>query len=63
MPTNDQLREMDEAAAEAKKELLAHLEEWKAHDVVKWWANWYLKAGHKRLGRLFVELARKSAKE
>jgi hypothetical protein len=35
-----------------------HLAGWKAIDVAKWWAAWYLKAGHKRLGRLLVELAK-----
>lgn len=60
MPTDDQMREMDNAAEEAKKELLAHLSEWTAKDVTKWWAMWYLKAGHKRLGRLLVELSKKS---
>jgi hypothetical protein len=58
MPANEQLKQMDDAAAEARKELVAHLEEWTARDVVKWWAGWYLKAGHKRLGRLLVELAK-----
>jgi hypothetical protein len=58
MPTDDQMREMDNAAADAKKELMEHLDDWRAIDVAKWWAAWYLKAGHKRLGRLLVELAR-----
>ena len=58
--TDDQLREMDAAAGAAKKELLEHLDEWSAKAVAKWWAIWYLKAGHKRLGRILVELTRKS---
>jgi hypothetical protein len=61
MANEELMREMDQAAGEAKKELLANLDEWKARDLVKWWANWYLKAGHKRLGRLLVELSKKSA--
>jgi len=58
MATDDQMREMDNAAADAKKELSKHLDDWKVIDVGKWWAAWYLKAGHKRLGRLLVELAK-----
>jgi hypothetical protein len=27
--------------------------------VILWWNRWYLKAGHKRLGRTLVELAKK----
>jgi hypothetical protein len=60
MSSDDQLREMDAAAGAAKKELLEHLDEWSAKAVAKWWAGWYLKAGHKRLGRILVELTRKS---
>ena len=58
MPNEDVMRQMNEAAEEAKKELLAHLDEWKVRDMAKWWAVWYLKAGHKRLGRLLVDLAK-----
>jgi len=52
------MREMDNAAGDAKKELIEHLDDWKARDVAKWWANWYMKAGHKRLGRLLVDLVK-----
>ncbi|HEV8384447.1 MAG TPA: hypothetical protein VGQ11_06205 [Candidatus Acidoferrales bacterium] len=62
MATDDQMREMDNAAADAKKELFTHLEEWKVKEVAAWWATWYLKAGHKRLGRLLVELAKQTPK-
>ena len=60
MSTDDKMREMDDAAAAAKRELLEHLDEWSAKAVAKWWGVWYLKAGHKRLGRLLVELTRKA---
>lgn len=60
MPNDEQMREMDNAAGDAKKELIEHLDEWKATDVGKWMAAWYMKAGYKRLGRILVELAKKS---
>jgi hypothetical protein len=58
MPGNNDLRHMDEAAAEAQKELMANLDHWSARVLASCWAKWYLKAGHKRLGRLLVELAK-----
>jgi hypothetical protein len=58
MPTDDQMREMDNAAGDARKELIEHLDEWNARAMAQWWTKWYLKAGHKRLGRLLVELAK-----
>jgi hypothetical protein len=60
LSTEDKMQEMDDAAKAAKKELLEHLEGWSAKAVASWWAVWYLKAGHKRLGRILVDLARKS---
>ena len=55
MPKDDQ-PEMDEAAKAAEKELLECFDDWSARALAKWWAKWYLKAGHKRLGRLLVDL-------
>lgn len=50
--------EMDAAAEEAKNEI----EGWSAAatgaELAAWYARWYLKAGHKRLGRILVELAK-----
>jgi hypothetical protein len=57
MPREEQ-PEMDEAAKQAETELLAHFDEWSARALAKWWTKWYLKAGHKRLGRLLVELTK-----
>jgi hypothetical protein len=57
MPREEQ-PEMDEAAKEAEKELLEHFDQWSARAVAKWWTKWYLKAGHKRLGRLLVDLTK-----
>jgi hypothetical protein len=61
MATDEQLRAMDDAADAAIEELVEHLNEWTAMDVAKWWANWYMKAGHKRLGRRLVELAKQKS--
>jgi|HubBroStandDraft_1064217.scaffolds.fasta_scaffold223329_2 hypothetical protein len=61
MPAEGQMREMDNAAEEAHKELIEHLNEWNARAVANWWAKWYLKAGHKRLGRLLVEVAKQTS--
>ena len=49
--------DMDKAAADARKEIQDKLGAWKARDVAAWWKRWYMKAGHKRLGRILVELA------
>ena len=60
MPDNaEMMQQMDSAAAEAEAELYKHFPEWKAEDVVTWWSKWYLKAGHKRLGRILVAKGRK----
>jgi hypothetical protein len=48
--------EMDLAAEEAAKELDPT---WSAMELAQWWAKHYLKAGHKRLGRLIVDLSKK----
>jgi len=48
--------EMDLAAEEAAQELNLS---WTAQELAQWWAKWYLKAGHKRLGRLIVVMAKK----
>jgi len=44
---------MDKAAEEAAKELET-LDVEAVRVVAGWWKKWYLKAGHKRLGRLLV---------
>lgn len=60
---------MDSAAVDAQNELLlgsdgAHPEfsTASALDLVRWWDRWYMKAGHKRLGRILVEVARAEQK-
>lgn len=46
---------MDEAAKEAELDL-SNLTEEAVRSMADWWAKWYLKAGHKRLGRLLVKI-------
>ncbi len=55
MPFDEaQGRLFDEAAEKALAELHEHFETWSARELADWWARWYLKAGHKRLGRILV---------
>ena len=57
MISEQEKQQMDEAAKDARKELVSNLESWSAKEVVRWWKNWYMRAGHRRLARLLVELA------
>ena len=50
--------DMDKAVQDAAQELDPS---WTAQEVAQWWAKWYLKAGHKRLGRLLVTMSKKKA--
>ena len=52
------LAEMDAAAKEAEKDL-ATLDQTAVQTIAAWWSKWYLKAGHKRLGRIMVRLSKK----
>ena len=52
------LAEMDTAAEEAEKDLTT-LDQAAVETIAAWWAKWYMKAGHKRLGRIMVRLAKK----
>jgi hypothetical protein len=52
------LAEMDAAAGEAEKDL-ATLDQAAVETIAAWWSKWYMKAGHKRLGRIMVKLAKK----
>ena len=59
MPFDEaQAAQMDEAAQKALGELRENVETWTARDLIKWWAGWYLKAGHKRLGRILVGISK-----
>jgi hypothetical protein len=52
------LAEMDTAAGEAEIDL-ATLNQAAVQTVANWWLKWYMKAGHKRLGRIMVKIAKK----
>ena len=53
MPANEELmQQMDEAAVQAREEIEKNIESLSARDVISWWSKWYLKTGHKRLGRI-----------
>lgn len=54
--TKEDTEKMDAAAAEAAKEFQAS---WTAPEVATWWKKWYMTAGHKRLGRILVQMAGK----
>jgi hypothetical protein len=59
MPFDEaQAKQMDEAAEAAYAELKEHLSVWSAENLITWWAKWYLKAGHKRLGRTLVAISK-----
>jgi hypothetical protein len=57
---NEKQKEMDAEAVRARSELDQNIDSWNARAVAEWWNRWYLKAGHKRLGRTLVEIAKKS---
>ena len=48
------IAQMDEAAAEAEKEL-AGMDTEAVRSGREWWKKYYLQAGHKRLGRILVK--------
>jgi hypothetical protein len=52
------LAQMDAAAREAERDL-ATLDQAAVQTVAAWWSKWYMKAGHKRLGRIMVKAAKK----
>ena len=49
--------QMDEAASEAKQDL-SNLTDEAVKAVAGWFAKHYLKAGHKRLGRILVKISK-----
>lgn len=52
------LAKMDEAAEEAEKDL-ANLDQKAVEVLAAWWLKWFMTAGHKRLGRIMVKVAKK----
>jgi hypothetical protein len=53
----DLLAKMDAAAEEAEKGL-GTLDRAAIEVVAAWWLKWYMKAGHKRLGRIMAKVAK-----
>jgi hypothetical protein len=51
-------QEMDAAAVAAEQELIQYGADWGLEEISRWWSTWYLRAGHKRLGRLLVKIAK-----
>jgi hypothetical protein len=56
------LAKMDAAAEEAEKDL-ATVDQTAVMTLATWWLKWYTTAGHKRLGRLLVKIAKSNAKK
>lgn len=56
---NGKQQEMDGEAIRARTELERNVDLWSAIALAHWWNRWYLKAGHRRLGRILVEIANK----
>jgi len=61
MGNNEILNQMDAAGDAAEQELRALIKSTPKEDLAalfKWYQNWYMKAGYKRLGRTLVALAK-----
>jgi len=56
------IEDMDSAATEAESDL-NNLPDEVVLPVAQWWYKWYMKAGHKRLGRILVSIARENEKK
>ena len=56
------LAEMDAAAEEAERDL-STLDQATVERIAAWWLKWYMTAGHKRLGRILVRIAKAGAKK
>jgi hypothetical protein len=57
-----QTSDFDAAAAKAQI-ALRDLNHKSVMDVAVWWYAWYMTAGHKRLGRLLVDIARQEKRK
>jgi hypothetical protein len=63
MPADEGLmRQMDDAAAQAQTELEQNIDNLSARDIISWWSKWYMKTGHKRLGRILVAMGKAQQK-
>ena len=52
--------EIEKFHTEAHNELIENFYEWKINDLMDWWQKWYMKIGHRRLGRMLVQLERET---
>ena len=50
----------DKAAKLAEAELRDFSDDADVELIIKWWNNWFMKSGHKRLGRLLVKRYKKN---
>lgn len=57
MPEQRTSEQFDASAEEARQDL-ANLESEAVVALAQWWAKWYTQAGHKRLGRILVQIAK-----
>lgn len=55
-------QEMDNAAANAEEDL-NNLSDEVVNPMADWWNKWFMKAGHKRLGRILVSIAKGNTKK
>ena len=62
MPVEFDPQAMDTAALEAKHEL-DDLPTEQVAAMAEWWHKWYLTAGHKRLGRILVNIGKEMTEE
>jgi hypothetical protein len=59
MPVDEGLmKQMDDAAAQANAEIEQGIDNLTARDIINWWTKWYLKTGHKRLGRILLAIGK-----
>jgi len=60
MPADEEsMQQMDAAAIQARQEIEENIDNLSARDIINWWSKWYLKTGHKRLGRILVAMGKK----
>lgn len=52
------LQDMDNAAADAENALI-DIDKEAIDAVAEWWKKWYMKTGHKRLGRVLLAQLKK----
>lgn len=54
---------MDDAATEAENDLISSYPEETIDQFATWWYEWFMTAGHKRLGRILVGIAKENKKK